>query len=269
MDSQIQPIKVNGAEISPEQVMQEVQKHPMAAINPAQAMAETARALVVRQLLLQEADKKGITEENEAAQDLPATAQDYEKRIHGVLVSEITVAEPEDATCLDFYDKNKEALKNPEMAEASHILFKFEENSDKEELEQKATDLIAHLNENPEEFAAMAEEYSDCPSKQNGGNLGQLTRGQTVPAFEQAMFDLEIGQMTAEPVESNFGYHIIKLHNKVPGQLLPFEVMHEQIAQYLKMNAWQAQVGQYIESLVQNADIEGITMIKPSEEKAS
>lgn len=270
MESQINSIKVNGVEITPEQIIADVQKHPMAQINPAQAMSETARALVIRALLLEEADKKGITADNEAAKELPENAQDYERQIHGLLTSEVQIADVDDATCLDFYEKNKEALKNPEMAECSHILFKNEEGSDKQELEQKAADLIAHLNDNPDEFAAMAEEYSDCPSKAQGGNLGQLTRGQTIPEFETAMFDLEVGQMSQEPVESTFGYHIIKLHNKVPGQLLPFEVMKENIAQYIKVNTWQAEVSKYIESLVQNAEIEGINMLpQHQEEQAS
>lgn len=266
MESQINPITVNGTEISPETVIEEVQKHPMAQVNPAQAMSETARALVIRHLLLEQADKKGITEDNEAAKQLPENAQGYEKLIHGLLTSEVSVTEPDDAMCLDFYEKNKEALKNPEMAEASHILFKLEEGTDKADLQQKAEDLIAHLKENTDDFAAMAEEYSDCPSKQNGGNLGQLTRGQTVPEFEQAMFSLEAGQMTDEPIESSFGYHIIKLHNKVPGQLLPFEVMQEQIAQYIKVNTWQEEVGKYIESLIVDADINGINMIQEQPE---
>lgn len=267
MDSQIQTIKVNGAEITPEQIIEEVQKHPMAQVNPAQAMSETARALVIRTLLLEQADKKGISADDEAAKELPETAQDYERRIHVLLTSEVKATEVDDATCLDFYEKNKDALKNPEMAEASHILFKNAEGVEKAELFQKAEDIIAHLKDNPDEFAAMAEEYSDCPSKSEGGNLGQLNRGQTVPEFENAMFALEVGQTTEEPVESSFGYHIIKLHNKVPGQLLPFEVMQEQIAQYIKVNTWQAEVSKYIESLVENSAIEGIQMVAPQQEE--
>ncbi|TFG34135.1 peptidylprolyl isomerase [Candidatus Thorarchaeota archaeon] len=85
-------------------------------------------------------------------------------------------------------------------ARASHILV---------EKHSQALALISRIAEG-EDFAKIARDYSSCPSKKKGGDLGFFTKGQMVPEFEQATFRLNIGAMTTEPVKTKFGYHIIK-----------------------------------------------------------
>jgi len=83
---------------------------------------------------------------------------------------------------------------------ASHILV---------EKHSQALALISRIREG-EDFAKIVKDYSNCPSKKKGGDLGFFTKGQMVPEFEQAAFGLSVGAMTTEPVKTKFGYHIIK-----------------------------------------------------------
>ncbi len=83
---------------------------------------------------------------------------------------------------------------------ASHILV---------DKHSKALEIISKIREG-EDFAKMARDYSSCPSKKKGGDLGFFIKGSMVPEFEQAAFNLNPGQMTTEPVKTKFGYHIIK-----------------------------------------------------------
>lgn len=83
---------------------------------------------------------------------------------------------------------------------ASHILV---------EKQSQALDIIRKISEGAN-FADMAKQFSNCPSKNKGGDLGWFEKGKMVPEFERAAFALNPGQMTTEPVKTKFGYHIIK-----------------------------------------------------------
>ena len=74
----------------------------------------------------------------------------------------------------------------------------------------------------PQEFGAVAEAHSDCPSAQQGGNLGQLTTGSTVPEFEKALDTMVPGDARPTIVETRFGVHLVSLDRRTPGEALPF-----------------------------------------------
>lgn len=74
---------------------------------------------------------------------------------------------------------------------------------------QKTADVLDQIK-NGGDFAALAKQYSECPSKKKGGDLGFFTKGQMVPEFEKAVLSLQVGQLYQEPVKTKFGYHIIK-----------------------------------------------------------
>lgn len=88
----------------------------------------------------------------------------------------------------------------PGQVRASHILL---------EKHSQALALIARIREG-EDFAKIARDYSTCPSKKKGGDLGFFAKGQMVPEFEKAAFNLSVGAMTTDPIKTKFGYHIIK-----------------------------------------------------------
>jgi peptidyl-prolyl cis-trans isomerase C len=80
--------------------------------------------------------------------------------------------------------------------------------------EELANDILKKIVEDGMDFGDAAQEFSSCPSKAQGGDLGDFGRGMMVPEFENAAFALEKGEMTKEPVKTQFGYHIIKTTDK-------------------------------------------------------
>ncbi len=111
-----------------------------------------------------------------------------------------------------FSDENSDNLVSPESVTASHILIAFSDHDDDttKALKRKRLEVIRKQILDGADFAEMAAANSDCPSKRNGGNLGQFGRGQMVPSFENAAFSQKPG-VVGDIVETPFGYHIIKV----------------------------------------------------------
>lgn len=115
----------------------------------------------------------------------------------------ISEEEATEEEVLNFYNEYKDNFQKPESVVASHILV---------DNEVKANEIIEEI-EKGLSFEEAAKKYSSCPSKESGGNLGEFSRGQMVPEFEEKAFSMEEGTIS-EPVKTQFGYHIIKLTNK-------------------------------------------------------
>jgi peptidyl-prolyl cis-trans isomerase C len=101
---------------------------------------------------------------------------------------------------------------------------------------------------------------SACPSAAQGGNLGQITPGQTVPEFETFLYNLEEGQICPVPVKTRFGYHVLRLDRRIEGRQLPFEAVRDKIAEYLREHVWRRAISQYLQLLVGEAEIRGIEL---------
>ena len=130
----------------------------------------------------------------------------------------------------DFYENNKDKMMNPETVNASHILVDSEE---------KAKELLDEINAGKITFEEAAKANSSCPSSQNGGNLGEFAKGQMVPEFDTAVFEMNIGEISG-PVKTQFGYHLIKLNNKNEAKEIPFEDVKDSIAIQLTTEKQQA-----------------------------
>lgn len=139
-----------------------------------------------------------------------------EKAISAVRVS--------DKDAEDYYNNNKERFVSEETVNASHILVDSEE---------KANEILAKINAGEISFEDAAVENSSCPSKANGGNLGDFGRGQMVPEFDKAVFEMEVGTICAAPVKTQFGYHLIKLNAKNEPSEMPFESISAEIKEAL------------------------------------
>ena len=163
-----------------------------------------------------------------------------------------------EAEARKFYDENLEKyFKKPETARASHILIGTEEKSTPEQRKQakaKAEAILKRLRAG-EDFAALAKSDSTCPSKSQGGDLGSFGHGQMVPAFEQAAFALKPGEMSGV-VETQFGYHIIKLTEKQEASTESFENVKAKILDFLKQEKVQKEVSDQVEALMGKAKIE-------------
>jgi len=100
-------------------------------------------------------------------------------------------------------------------------------------------------------------QHSACPSKEQGGALGQISKGQTVPEFERQLFRLPVG-LCQQPLESRYGYHLVFVDQRIEGEQLPYEIVAGTIRAELNQRVWQIGVSQYLQNLVGAANIEGI-----------
>jgi peptidyl-prolyl cis-trans isomerase C len=133
-----------------------------------------------------------------------------------------------------YYDENRERFRKPERFQASHILVKVDAGADEETRKAaraKAERLLAELKDGAD-FAKLAKQYSDCPSKTRGGNLGTFRKGRMVPAFQEALEKLDADQISGI-VETQFGYHIIKRGKGTPAEQVPFEEVKDRLKRQL------------------------------------
>jgi peptidyl-prolyl cis-trans isomerase C len=238
-------ITVNGTVISDREIAAEMQYHPAPSV--AQARDAAARALVVRQLLLQEARRLGFDGEDEGALDR-------------LLASEVSVPEADDAACQRYYKRHRHRLRTLELYEAHHILIAVVPGDAVAVERAKATAaaLIATLARESGRFAELAAAHSDCRSKEAGGSLGQVTRGDVAPELATFLVALDEGQLCPVPVRTRHGWHVLRLDRRGAGAQLPYEAVRDRIAAHLAEVVWRRAVSEYIGLLAGRAEIAGI-----------
>lgn len=171
------------------------------------------------------------------------------------VTSKIKVKDKEMET---FYEENPQFFERPESITASHILVQLSEDAGEEERDEarQKIDEVAEKIASGEDFAALAEEYSEGPSASKGGSLGSFSRGDMVPPFEEAAFALEEGEVS-DIVQTQFGYHIIKVSEKSEAGTAPFEEVKESISNYLAQEQEQEAITSYIETLKEEYEVNG------------
>lgn len=252
-------VRINGIEISRAEIAREIQNHP--ADTPGAAREQAAKALAIRELLLQEANRLGIEADEEPAAGGRREMQD-EAMVRQLIETGVDVPSPKEDECLRFYEINRDRFRSPDIYEAAHILFAApRENADAfaaADAEAKRT--IKQLLANPGRFEELAGGLSACPSAKTGGNLGQISTGQTTPDFEAALVAMQPGTISPEPVHTAYGAHVVRLDRKIEGAYLPFETVKDQIADYLADAVFHRAVHQYISILAGRAEIEGVEL---------
>lgn len=254
-------VRVNGSEISRAEIAREIQHHPAA--SPGAAREAAARALVVRRLLLDEARRLGLEAESEAEADADGRRETADEAlVRRLIETEVRVPEPTEDECRRFYDARPDRFRTPAIYEAAHILFAAtREDADAySAAEAAARGTAAVLRVNPERFAELAASLSACPSAGVGGNLGQVSTGQTTPEFEAALAAMAPGTVLEEPVCSRYGVHVVRLDRRIDGTRLPFEAVHRDVADYLADAVFHRAVHQYVAILAGRSEIEGITL---------
>lgn len=251
-------VSVNGVPISRKAIAAEVQNFP--APNPGEGWRAATRALVVRELLLQEAARLEIVAE--PATDAEGRVETQEEALIRMLAERaITVPEADEATLRRFYGNNRQRFTSEPLFEADHILLaaRRDDAAGFASARQTAASLREKLLVEPDGFAALARAHSDCPSAALGGSLGQIGPGDTTAEFEAALVGLAPGAIS-DPVETRYGVHLIRLNRRVEGRILPFEAVREGIAAYLDAHVRRQATAQYIAILAGRADIRGIAM---------
>lgn len=245
---------VNGVEIDPDAIAREIQHHP--APDAETAWTEAARALAVRELLLQEGRRLGLTE----AIDADGSEPDDDALVTAVLEHEVQPSEARETECRRYYDANVDRFRTPDLFEAAHILLEPEGKDEPawSAAEAQARALIAEIGDDQAKFAAAARELSGCASAQQDGSLGQIRRGELVPEVQAAIETLADGQTGRAPVRSPFGWHILRLHRRIPGQTLSFEAARPRIADMLEARSWSMEAARYVAELARRGQVEGV-----------
>ncbi len=231
------PVVVNGVTIDPGRIAAEAQNHPAPKGKPGHAWRAAARALAVRELLLQEARARGI-----AAEPAELAPGQWETEDEAAI-----------RALLDL------AIRPAPADEAAHILFAAapEDTSARAEARARAEAVLAELRAEPRRFAELAARYSACSSKTAGGMLGQLTSGDTVPEFDAVLATMEEGALAL--AETRYGLHVIRLDARARGEVLPFESVLPQLRQAHDKAAWLRASRDYLDGLVAGAEISGIS----------
>jgi peptidyl-prolyl cis-trans isomerase C len=148
------------------------------------------------------------------------------------IISKIAVTE---ADAKKFYDENGAQFKKDSQVKASHILIGVEPTAtaeDKKKAKEQAESILKEIKAG-KDFAELAKAQSTCPSKTQGGDLGFFGKGQMVKAFEDTAFGLKKDEVSGV-VETQFGYHIIKLTDKKEAETVPFTEVKDKIINFLK-----------------------------------
>ena len=177
--------------------------------------------LINQELLYMYAKDNNIDQDEEFRTEMKRVEENVLKQyvINKILTSVKLTEEEKKA----FYEAQKQSFSKPETASAKHILVDSEE---------KANDILGKINAGDLSFEDAAKEHSTCPSKDAGGDLGTFGRGQMVPEFENAVFNMNNGEVSG-PVKTQFGYHLIKLENKNESSIPEYDEVAEEVGKAL------------------------------------
>jgi peptidyl-prolyl cis-trans isomerase C len=176
------------------------------------------------------------------------------KLIDQEITGKIVVTETETRA---YYDGNLQQFKQPEQVKASHILIKVDSGAtDAQKAEaRKKIESVQQKVKDGEDFAELARQYSEGPSKTRGGDLGYFRRGQMVKPFEDTAFAMKTNEVSGI-VETRFGYHIIKVYDKKPEQTLAYADVKDKLNERMKQEKVEKEANQYIDQLKKEATIE-------------
>jgi peptidyl-prolyl cis-trans isomerase C len=248
-------ILVNGVSITESDVLAEMQHHPAPARE--QALAAAAEALIVRELLRQRAAQIGVLDHYD---DDP---EREEVALAALIERETASPVADDETLRRYYEANRAKFRTSVLFEASHILVAAMGEADRAEARTLALRLIQALQAAPEAFPELAAKHSACSSSGNGGSLGQLGEGEVAPELETFLRELEEGQLCPVPVETEFGFHVLRLDRRLPSQQMDFEAARLRVRDMLERLSRQRAVSQYISLLAGESEIEGYEFRRP------
>jgi parvulin-like peptidyl-prolyl isomerase len=160
-----------------------------------------------------------------------------------------------DSEAKAFYDKNADKFKQKASIHARHILVKDEKDAQTiiDEMKELKGDALKA------KFIELAKAKSTGPSGPKGGDLGNFSKGQMVPAFSKAVWALNVGEITKKPVKTQFGYHVIYLEGKKDASTVPYEQVKDKIIASLKQKQFASKIAEVAKELKSKA-----TIVKPS-----
>jgi len=205
--------------------------------------------LIDRELLVDVASKAGVEKDPEFVKALNSYKKDLAIKTWMDKIYKRTLISDSEAN--KYYQEHKEQFKTPARVHARHILVKTE---------KEAKDIIGELSklkgdELKKKFIELAKTKSTGPSGKNGGDLGYFTKGQMVKPFNDAVFSMNNGEITKEPVKTQFGYHVIYLEDKKPAGYSSFEEVKDGIIRKMRQEQFNKTIKETIENQKKSAKI--------------
>lgn len=261
---------VNGETIPHAVVAAEVQNHAAPRGKPGIAWRKAANAVALRTLFLQEARHRGLTADPLELSPGKIETQD-EAMIRVLLDEAVTVPPPDEAAVQAEWARDPGRFRAPPLWDVSHILCACDPRDEtmREAAFLRATDLAARAQSNPDGFARLAAEHSDCGSRSAGGALGQLRPGDSVPEFEDGLRRMKSGEITTAPVLTRHGWHVIRMEAVAEGDVLPFEVVRPRITEAMEKTAWARLARDFVSRLLAGAEISGADLGREGKSAAS
>lgn len=198
-----------------------------ASFQSAEGQKQLVDELVMQELLYSDAVAQGLQNEEAYKNAVEEMSRTILKQY--AMKKLLDTIDATDDEVKEYYDSHVSMFTTPEKAVANHILVNTEEEAQK----------IAKEIQDGLDFKEAALKYSSCPSSSQGGSLGEFTRGQMVPEFEEVAFSMTPGAIS-EPVKTQFGYHLIQLENIQKAGTMPFESAKAQAKEQLLLAKRQA-----------------------------
>lgn len=246
---------VAGQPIDEAEIAREMQHHREA--DPRQSRLAAARTLVVRALIRLECARLGIS-----ASPVDGETED-EALARQLLDAEIHTPCADAESVHRYYEANRQRLHTPTRLRVRHVLLAAApvDVRARQRAQEHGEELIAALRNEPDRFAEFALRHSACPSRNEGGELGWITVGDTVAEFERQLFMLKPG-LAGLTVETRYGHHVVDLLERLDGTPLSATEAHDRIAAYLETQTRQNAVHQYLQAL---ADLHGVIGLEDSD----
>lgn len=246
-------VRVGGTPIDEAEIAREMQFHR--ADDPHLARQAAATTLVIRELVRRECERLQL-----AVEAIDGETED-EARVRTLLDTEVPVPVADETALRQYFEANQTRLHHPDAIRVRHILLAAApaDIAARQRAQQLGEELIGALRAEPDRFTEFAMRHSACPSRDQGGELGWIERGDTVPEFDRQLFMLKPG-LAGLTVETRYGHHVVEVLERVDGEPLSFEDARARIAAYLETQTRHNALHQYLHILAQRHGVEGIAL---------
>lgn len=225
--------------------------------------SEELRQRACTELLRQQAQREGLLAETDTVSLDGVISAEAAQAIEQLLAQAFTVPEPSEQACRRHFAARPALHHHGERARLRHVLFAVTPGVDVKLLRQRAERTLLDLrcaDDDGARFAEAARQSSNCPSGQQGGDLGWLTETECAPEFAREIFGkAEIGVLS-RLVHSRFGLHVVEVCEREPGQTVAFEQVQAHVAMQLRQQAWVNALRQYLQVLAGAAQLEGVDL---------
>ena len=245
-------VSVNGQIIPEAVIIAEAELHD----DSADPRSAAVTALVLRRLLIGRARSRGLLTRDELE---PADA-DLDDALDALLALEAAVPEPTEEELRRFHAQNRALFSVGERVHAAHILFEVRSVRLADALRERADVVLERCRHELDYFAAAARDLSNCPSGARGGDLGWLSRGESVPEFERVIFAGAETGLWPRPIPTRFGWHLLHIIERHPGHPLAFDSARAQVAAYVRSRSRRKAGVQYLKRLAAEANVRGVDL---------